>query len=82
MHYSIIVFSYPYICLGTFSAIFRGVDESSQSSMHPIHLQEDKWDSVIVTYNNYTLCKWIGCIEDNELSSTSLKMALKVPKHM
>ena len=38
MHYTILVFSYPYICFGTFSAIFRGVDESSYSSMPPIHL--------------------------------------------
>jgi hypothetical protein len=29
MRYTILVFSYPYIYSGTFSAIFRGVDESS-----------------------------------------------------
>jgi hypothetical protein len=29
MHYTILVFSCPYICFGTYSAIFRGVVESS-----------------------------------------------------
>jgi hypothetical protein len=37
MHYTILVFSWPYICFGTPCAILRGVVESSQFSMHPIH---------------------------------------------
>ena len=28
MHYTILVFSCPYICFGTYSAIFRGVESS------------------------------------------------------
>jgi hypothetical protein len=43
MHYTILVFTCPYICFGTPCAILRGVVESSQFSMHPIHHeQEDK----------------------------------------
>jgi hypothetical protein len=37
MHYTILVFSCPYICFGTPCAILRGVVESSQFSMNPIH---------------------------------------------
>jgi hypothetical protein len=35
MHYTILVFSCPYICFDTPCAILRGVVESSQFSMHP-----------------------------------------------
>jgi hypothetical protein len=40
MHYTILVFTCPYIFFGTPGAILRGVVKSSQFSMRPI--QEDK----------------------------------------
>jgi hypothetical protein len=48
MHYTILVFSCPYICFGTSCAIIRGVVESLQFSNADHHEQEDKWYSVIV----------------------------------
>jgi hypothetical protein len=43
MHYTILVFSCPYICFDTYSAIFRGVVKSSQFSNASNSLSQHKF---------------------------------------
>jgi hypothetical protein len=50
MHYTVLLFTCPYMCFGTPCAILRGFVEISQCLMHPIHFHNINSLSLNITY--------------------------------
>ena len=96
MHYTILVFSCPYICFGTPCAILRGVVDSSRLpntsrslSQHKFtvteyHLASCSWRSACRLSVTVNLCceSELDAFDNRELQTTPLRMAQGVPKHM